>query len=825
MDSDEEKGSGTKRQRVTQACDVCRKKKIKCDAGRPSCKNCLNYRTKCVYTEMEKKPRRKKRAHVSDLESRMSRIENLLEALVTPGKRGRGALAVSDHEPADDSNDVDNDRSTARGTASPNGGDDDGEDDDRSGHECLRDSRGPESDGEWTKEDEGPPSSFFIKVPNGIDIKSIDKDDLFNITCSRGSQEFVPNMTPLVLFSSKGMKWLSEKSEDESVGERVSQMFTEVCHSQVVRLRSITDPDMRPRPLDGALVRRCATMLQLGPPIWRHIVKPSSLEALITAEFSEKSSLPHNGYAEKLVLNALVALVITEIRFFEPGCQWTDEEIRRVQEVHIVNCFYYRRCLHFLVPSITALQGLVLLMVTLQCSSSPHPVSYLTRETVQLARELGLNRREAYLGTSAADLDTHLSLWWIVYIMDRDVASKIGRGPTISDIDVSAPHPLSTLQPLEPGDITVDLLCYMVDLFKLYQAIFDLLYSASASQKQPAEIVRSVGYCDDLLEKWRDSLPQWLQPKPDQSYTFDHGTMDARNRSFYRAITIIHLHFNYYRMQSLVHCQIAYRPSWVNIAVSDTASGKDHSASCSEAPSPATVRYPRLFQSMEICSQAARTTLNLYLASEGWPVHILWGSLYFVASAYISLFIKCVAKPRHVSTRYDLNLLGEVTNFMQTQEGMSFEHDIFPHMRSFMAYMRDIAHHIVSKAQSHGHGSSAGSSPGSVSSTKQPSTVVGGGQARAPTSIQNLVDTGVDRKLHPNGGSSPYGPGDLGMLMNAPPGNVPTPHGHDIYGNPPSAGSSDGSNADLSMMQGLFQFPSFLYTWDQDLSSIPWHAT
>jgi len=34
---------------------MCRKKKIKCDGGMPACKNCINYKTECIFTQVEKK--------------------------------------------------------------------------------------------------------------------------------------------------------------------------------------------------------------------------------------------------------------------------------------------------------------------------------------------------------------------------------------------------------------------------------------------------------------------------------------------------------------------------------------------------------------------------------------------------------------------------------------------------------------------------------------------------------------------------------------------------------------------------------------------------
>jgi hypothetical protein len=38
-----------------QACDMCRKKKIKCDGKMPSCSHCQNYKTECIFTQVEKK--------------------------------------------------------------------------------------------------------------------------------------------------------------------------------------------------------------------------------------------------------------------------------------------------------------------------------------------------------------------------------------------------------------------------------------------------------------------------------------------------------------------------------------------------------------------------------------------------------------------------------------------------------------------------------------------------------------------------------------------------------------------------------------------------
>ncbi|KAJ1912918.1 hypothetical protein H4219_005417 [Mycoemilia scoparia] len=46
--------------RVNQACATCRRKKVRCDGGQPSCQNCVNRRIPCTYLAMKKRGRPRK---------------------------------------------------------------------------------------------------------------------------------------------------------------------------------------------------------------------------------------------------------------------------------------------------------------------------------------------------------------------------------------------------------------------------------------------------------------------------------------------------------------------------------------------------------------------------------------------------------------------------------------------------------------------------------------------------------------------------------------------------------------------------------------------
>ena len=53
---------------------MCRKKKIKCDGKMPKCSHCSNYKTDCVFTQVEKK-RNPPKGYVDLIETRFY-IEN-----------------------------------------------------------------------------------------------------------------------------------------------------------------------------------------------------------------------------------------------------------------------------------------------------------------------------------------------------------------------------------------------------------------------------------------------------------------------------------------------------------------------------------------------------------------------------------------------------------------------------------------------------------------------------------------------------------------------------------------------------------------------------
>ncbi|KAI7864215.1 uncharacterized protein EV154DRAFT_388572, partial [Mucor mucedo] len=62
------------RKRLSLACNVCRRKKIKCDGIKPVCGKCLKQDQECSYSSSNKK-RGPRQGHIEILEQRLKKME------------------------------------------------------------------------------------------------------------------------------------------------------------------------------------------------------------------------------------------------------------------------------------------------------------------------------------------------------------------------------------------------------------------------------------------------------------------------------------------------------------------------------------------------------------------------------------------------------------------------------------------------------------------------------------------------------------------------------------------------------------------------------
>ncbi|PIA19022.1 hypothetical protein COEREDRAFT_27174, partial [Coemansia reversa NRRL 1564] len=62
------------RQRISRACDRCRRKKVKCDGRRPICTHCEAIDASCTYMDTTKK-RGPSKGYIDAIECRLHKLE------------------------------------------------------------------------------------------------------------------------------------------------------------------------------------------------------------------------------------------------------------------------------------------------------------------------------------------------------------------------------------------------------------------------------------------------------------------------------------------------------------------------------------------------------------------------------------------------------------------------------------------------------------------------------------------------------------------------------------------------------------------------------
>jgi hypothetical protein len=673
------------------------------------------------------------------------------------------------------------------------------------------------------QDDYVPDGPNFIKLAPTYKVSR--DSDMYSISMARGYSSICANGTVFTLFSNKGMKWISDKIDDHTLGDRLANSFMKMCGVQHEKMRPLVEPMNKPLPIDKTLVEACVEAFDRGPSFWRLIISREELNQIVQAEFYD-SSLPPNGYAELLVLNAVVTqvvpLMLKERESLE-RMNLTDGQLFEQQDTYWVNSFFYARRTMLLTPNLTTLKGLCLLMLSLQCSNTPHPLGYVIRTAVYLAYEMGLNRKESCHGLSTEEANRRRCIWWLIFIIDHDVAMKIGRCPSIMEFDITTELP--EFPPDDPRATDVKFSNQMVSLFKISASCYRKLFSAKAGTKQPAEIVRDVLVCDEELEKWKESIPAEYRPGCNLDY-FQVPRANILKQDSMQKLGILYLHFLYYQLCSNIHRVVAYHPSWIYSFLDQERSVKsqDDSPNSTISGSSTSVaihhRYPRLFGSLDICSHAARRCIEMIQRTKESNQVFLWGSLYFATNSFIILFIKCIAKPQDASTRFDLDLMTTLSNaFADVEVYPMADKKAIGYVTEFWRNLYGVAFSFVEKAQS-SHPPTNDASPASVTNSFNGSHEPRLDNTRRTNLPQTngfvptpVLQEGFVTPLHrSNGRPTTY------YVVDPSPSDTVTP---DIAGNGVSqymSGETCDYLPDPSMVQSLFQMSSYPFSWDSDLA-------
>jgi len=549
--------------RTAKACDFCKQKKLKCDGQNP-CIRCQKNMMNCVYTHVERpkritRKRSSKKAAINNLDTRIGKLEELLSTLVSKiddksgnGKvfKPHGSVVNNELNSLNDSKDITKSASSSDGTNSETS------DEDSSTTLAHTPSSAAENESIRTKNN---PRASHAEL---------------NISQENPSCEYVGSQCTLSIFSAQGLVWLSKRAKDPNIIKPVLNMVKEMVIMLGTQRETLSHPISANEVVPLPSRDQCLELLEVyeKPTMFAvYILDKEDMKGLVDRYFGIVNHEIHDGPTKQLssaeMLSLYLMIVFGACYKAEEGVrEGNDEAIIRYQKLehrYLISSLYYYQRISIFGQGIPGLQAILLLICYIDLSILPEFDYILISTAVRFAQALGLHRKESLSGLPEEEVTVRKRLWFLCYMLDRDLCLKSGKPPMINDEDMSSietdgllvflqsvkekssmklgiPTSEVNLENLDhcntiyfilqssPTIKSLTILEYTwLELAKITSKAYNQLFSANAFHgKTRSDVLQIIGSLNNNLENLRTSLPISIRPGhpiliPNSSNTYD----------------------------------------------------------------------------------------------------------------------------------------------------------------------------------------------------------------------------------------------------------------------------------------------------------------
>ncbi|KAI9708342.1 MAG: hypothetical protein M1820_004046 [Bogoriella megaspora] len=629
-----------KRRRIARACDMCRKKKIKCD-GRQPCAHCQNYKTECVFTHVEKKRNPPKGAkYIEGLENRLGRMESLLRLsgllteadlsgtdLGTLEKRLQDKTASKAGTPTRDS-----DRSNSISQPQINGN-----------LQAASEHNTPQQGGLAS------PTSATTSPDMNKEGKEEDVEALSDMMCSLvtnncGETRYIGSSSGFSIFSPKGIQWVNEKTGDSSFQDMISsssvddnkwiswkpEIFKDIFSRRVFQ-------PLPPKQEALSLLKDYFENFNCMFPLFH---EPTFMH-LVEKHYSRD---PYEGSGWWASLNVALAIAHRLRVMSNLVPQQEDQKAWG----YLKNALAVQTELTIRNTDLLSVQALLGMALFLQGTPNPQPTYFLVAAAIRLSHSIGLHKRGSGFNLNPVENEQRKRVFWIAYMLDRDICLRSGRPPIQDDddmnVDLPAEDPDDNIGniPLADGKGKVNLFRLMCTFATIESKVYKQLYSVKASKQSDGELLNTIGELDRELEDWKDGIP--IDFRPEHEIKASHTPL---------ILHVVMLHFGYYNCLTTIHRMSVHHGYWTSRLSNYAIQGLN-----------ARPLNPRVFSSAALCVSAARASIHLTKYLPQGDYDCVWLILYYPVSALVTLFANILQNPQEPRARSDLRLMNLVVSFL-----------------------------------------------------------------------------------------------------------------------------------------------------------------
>jgi hypothetical protein len=242
--------------------------------------------------------------------------------------------------------------------------------------------------------------------------------------------------------------------------------------------------------------------------------------------------------------------------------------------------------------SVQALMGIALFM---QGTPNPQPSFLLIATALRVAHSIGLHRRGTGFELNPIEIEQRKRVFWIAYILDKDLSLRSGRPPVQNDDDMNVElpdaDPVDNIGniPLADGKGKMNLFRVMCEFAVIESNVYRRLYATKASKQTDGEMLLAIGELDQQLEDWKDSIP--IDFRPEHEIKASHTPL---------ILHVVMLHFAYNNCLTTIHRMSIHHGFWTNRLSNFALKGLNTRA-----------LNPRVYSSASLCTAAARTSISL----------------------------------------------------------------------------------------------------------------------------------------------------------------------------------------------------------------------
>ncbi|KAH8817265.1 fungal-specific transcription factor domain-containing protein [Xylogone sp. PMI_703] len=433
---------------VTRACDMCRKKKIRCDIVSDVCAQCIKYKTKCHFTPISVKRSRRSigKKRVEELEKKLKWMEEQLK-LALENRSSAASDASSSH------------RSLSLATPSSN----------QSGASML----------DFNFNEDGWDSAFPAV----------------------GEHALLPDLS--LPFQTSKTSSPRAMSIDFRADTLQIAFPNTVLNSEIAAIPNFVNEfssrafkPLPPRDKMLALIKKSFGNFYSAYPLFDE-------HAFLSAFDSTDMHLHDPSWWA--CLNVVLAMTY---RFCDANSLDPEADGREAWEyfqnaLAVINQLMTTQ---FTLWSVQALLGMALLI---QGTPNQGPVSLLTASAIKLAQRIGLHRQSQDPSRSAAEIEERKLVFWIGYCLDKDVTLQTRQPPAQDDDDMDVELPSKYgVSPTRPGEsINMGIFYFRVKLAIIQGQIYKRLFSAKTVKQTVDERISAARELQNMLQTWRASVP------------------------------------------------------------------------------------------------------------------------------------------------------------------------------------------------------------------------------------------------------------------------------------------------------------------------------